>query len=337
MRVSFLVLLSLMMVIYSPAYSEETLAEPKFRKPPAFPEACFPEDDQTMDTQFVAVVYDVTKEGLPINVRVRESSNPCFESVSVAAVRNWKFEPRRVNGAAKLQTDLETVFKYRTEAPTTINTFDARPLKRVPPAYPDRCQGRASNRETVVVEFDVTEKGRTTNAKVIESTNSCLNKATLNAINKWRYSPKIDDGKPVMRRGVRTTFQFDLSNTGVPPEMELRGSIASKLNKARRLGAKDPVKALELLEQIEADHGDDFTAAESAAFHQVRGPIRIRLEDYEGALDDLRIARQRATSAETQEALDKTIIMLEAYLAQQASQNEANSTADDSSADQASP
>ena len=120
---------------------------------------------------------------------------------------------------ASFKPDLDAVSaaKPNFEAKVDIgNGFnpdrDAQPLVRIPPQYPDRCQGRSGERETVVVEFDVTPQGQTVNPRVIQSTNSCLNRAATRAVERWKYRPKIvDEGAAEPRFGVRTTFQFDLA------------------------------------------------------------------------------------------------------------------------------
>lgn len=87
---------------------------------------------------------------------------------------------------------------------------DAQPLVRIPPQYPQRCMGRANPVETVVLEFDVTPEGSVVNPEVIESTNSCLNRAALRAVQRWRYNPKIVDDVAQPRFGVRTAIDFTL-------------------------------------------------------------------------------------------------------------------------------
>lgn len=87
---------------------------------------------------------------------------------------------------------------------------DAQPLVRIPPQYPDRCQTRAGERETVVVEFDVTPDGTTTNIRVIDSTNSCFNREAQRSVERWKYQPKIVDNEPQWRRGVQQQITFEL-------------------------------------------------------------------------------------------------------------------------------
>ena len=89
---------------------------------------------------------------------------------------------------------------------------DAQPLVRIPPQYPERCMQRAQAKEQVVVEFDVTPEGTTTNPRVVESSNSCLNSAATKSVERWKYQPKIVDNKAEWRRGVQTVVTFELSD-----------------------------------------------------------------------------------------------------------------------------
>lgn len=87
---------------------------------------------------------------------------------------------------------------------------DAQPIVRIPPQYPQRCMARASELETVTVQFDVTPEGTVVNIEVVSSTNSCLNRAAARAVQRWRYNPKIVDGVAQPRFGVRTALDFAL-------------------------------------------------------------------------------------------------------------------------------
>ncbi|MFO7764461.1 MAG: energy transducer TonB [Wenzhouxiangellaceae bacterium] len=87
---------------------------------------------------------------------------------------------------------------------------DAQPLVRIPPQYPQRCMARADNLESVSVEFDVTPEGTVVNPRVLDSTNSCLNRAAMRAVERWRYNPKIVDGVAEPRLNVRTVIDFEL-------------------------------------------------------------------------------------------------------------------------------
>jgi len=89
---------------------------------------------------------------------------------------------------------------------------DAQPLVRIPPVYPERCMTRAKPKESVIVEFDVTPEGTTTNIRIADSTNSCLNSSAKRSVERWKYQPKIVENKAEWRRGVQTIVSFELSD-----------------------------------------------------------------------------------------------------------------------------
>ncbi len=88
---------------------------------------------------------------------------------------------------------------------------DAQPLVRIQDPYPERCQSRADAEERVVVEFDVTPDGQTTNIEVIDSTNSCFNRTVVRSVSRWKYQPKIVDNEAQWRRGVQTVLVYQLT------------------------------------------------------------------------------------------------------------------------------
>ena len=87
-----------------------------------------------------------------------------------------------------------------------------RVLKRVPPEYP-RLQKQKGVTGEVVVQFIVTKKGEIVEAEVVESTNPAFNKAALNAVRQWKFSPGIKGGQPVNVR-LRQPIEFNLTEAG---------------------------------------------------------------------------------------------------------------------------
>jgi TonB family protein len=186
---------------------------------------------------------------------------------------------------------------------------------RVPPQYPEKCLAAASDYEKVVVEIDVTADGAAENPRVIESTGRCFHAAAMASVEKWRYAPKLVDGVAVPRRGVQTQITFELGGSF---KDLMRPIVAQKLDKVRsRLVKKAPDHAAILadLDAIEADYGDGFRSLEMSAFYPLRAATRTEVKNYRGALDDLRIARQRVVEEKSADAIQKTIEQLEAYYA----------------------
>lgn len=302
------------------AWGEDVAAVPKVRRAPEYPAACRPTGDEDRNTENVFVMFEIDRNGETKNVRVREATNPCFNEVAIAAVRSWSYEPRRRDGQAIDQSDMEVMLSFRWEEPSELDDFDASPLSRVPPQYPEKCMRRAKNEEFVVVRFDVAADGATTNLSVAETSNKCLNNAALDAVSHWRYRPRIVGGKPVARLNVETKITFQLvSSLRRSPEFTMRPAVAKRLERAQKKlrFEKDPNEVLADLDELERLYGADFSRVELSTFHQLRGAARMQARDYRGALDDFRIVQASGVSdPETAEAVASLIVTLETALEQ---------------------
>ena len=84
----------------------------------------------------------------------------------------------------------------------------ARLIRSIGPVYPRRCERSAEALESVSLVFDVNANGRTTNPRVVSSTNSCFEDAAVAAIAKWRFDPRTVGGAPRPQTGVQATLNF---------------------------------------------------------------------------------------------------------------------------------
>ncbi|MEZ5891968.1 MAG: TonB family protein [Parvularculaceae bacterium] len=298
--------------------AEETPAIPIDRRPPAYPAECMAKADNETSRDYVILVLDIDKRGYVQNVRVRESSDPCFEAVAVATARDWQYEPRRVGNARAEQTDMEVTLTFILNSETLADDFDARPRVRVPPQYPAKCMRGADDSESVLVRFDVDELGETRNIEIVESTNKCLNASAIASVERWKYMPKTVEGQAVVRRGVETVLRFQLSSSLPNKEYQMRPRVERKLLRAQRL-SRDPQTADEadtVLDEIYAEYGQSFSQLELSAYHQIRAVVKINKKEYAAALDSLRIVHRLALAPEeTRKAIETTIYQLEAALA----------------------
>ncbi len=84
------------------------------------------------------------------------------------------------------------------------------PLVQVMPEYPPRAQQQRIE-GWVDIEFTISPVGTVEDARVIGSRPSIVfDRAALRAIRKWRYSPKIQDGVKIARRGQQARIRFEL-------------------------------------------------------------------------------------------------------------------------------
>lgn len=88
--------------------------------PPSYPVACLPSSGAEAKAERVTLAYTVNDKGRAVNVRVRESTNDCFNGPAVDSARLWQFEPRRVNGVAVRQDDVETTLTFVVNEPAAM-------------------------------------------------------------------------------------------------------------------------------------------------------------------------------------------------------------------------
>lgn len=92
------------------------------------------------------------------------------------------------------------------------------PIVKVPPEYPSTALSRGLEGFCTVV-YTVTETGTTRDPVPIESEcitkdgkpTSVFNRASVKAALKFKYKPKVVDGKPVEVPGVRNKFTYELA------------------------------------------------------------------------------------------------------------------------------
>ena len=87
---------------------------------------------------------------------------------------------------------------------------DYMPLVRVAPIYPRRAAQR-NIEGWVILELTVTETGAVRDPHVIAfEPSEIFNKAAINAALKFKYKPRVVNGKPIEVRGVRYKMTFQL-------------------------------------------------------------------------------------------------------------------------------
>lgn len=84
------------------------------------------------------------------------------------------------------------------------------PLVRVNAIYPERARQRGVE-GWVEVTFTISAAGTVKDPVVTAShPGNIFDRAALRAIRKWKYSPKVEDGVPVERPGVRVQMKFEM-------------------------------------------------------------------------------------------------------------------------------
>jgi protein TonB len=93
----------------------------------------------------------------------------------------------------------------------SVSDRDAQPLVRIEPQYPPRAAERGVE-GTCDVTFDVAPDGSPFNIRILQCDSSLFERASIRAVERWRYNPKIQDGVAVARTGVQTQFIFQLAD-----------------------------------------------------------------------------------------------------------------------------
>lgn len=89
---------------------------------------------------------------------------------------------------------------------------DATPLVRIEPEYPMRMRQRGIE-GAVGITFTIAKTGTVKDAVVdFSQPKGVFDKAALAAVRRWRYNPKIVDGKPVERPGQKVWFPFEMGD-----------------------------------------------------------------------------------------------------------------------------
>ena len=82
------------------------------------------------------------------------------------------------------------------------------PLVRMPPMFP----WNANESGHCEMVFDVDSKGVTNNIQAAYCSNSIFAKSSIEAVEKWKYAPKINNGQAVNIEGIETRITFKLSD-----------------------------------------------------------------------------------------------------------------------------
>ncbi len=89
-----------------------------------------------------------------------------------------------------------------------VSDRDAQPLVRIPPIMPPRAEKSGHCR----VRFDVSPEGAPFNVVTTYCTQKLFERATIKSVQKWKYNPKIVDGRQVARKGVENKVTYRLTD-----------------------------------------------------------------------------------------------------------------------------
>lgn len=90
----------------------------------------------------------------------------------------------------------------------TVSDRDVQPLVRISPIMPPAAETSGHCR----VSFNVSAEGTPYNVTVTYCTKSVFERATLKSVQKWKFNPKIVNGRPVAMRGVENKVSYRLTD-----------------------------------------------------------------------------------------------------------------------------
>ena len=167
------------------------------RKEPVYPE----EAKRAGAMGMVTLNATIDKEG-----RVREvhviSGHPMLQQAAVDAVREWRYRPTMLNGAA-VETETQIVLNFagdKSSPPAAAGAGDgsgfesAKLISRREPVY---AGGALKDTEcTVTFRATIGVDGRPSNIRAGDGAAECV-AAALEAVKQWMYRPARLNGKPV--------------------------------------------------------------------------------------------------------------------------------------------
>lgn len=116
--------------------------------------------------------------------------------------------------------EFDSEIKYTTFHPVksvgerAVLIFEGMPLAQVQPQpkYPARAIAK-SIEGYVDVKFDITKIGTTKNISVVRAQpEGIFDRAAVNAVKRWRYRPKMEEGKAVAFPGMVQRISFKMEN-----------------------------------------------------------------------------------------------------------------------------
>lgn len=104
--------------------------------------------------------------------------------------------------------EFETPKIDRQSFKIAVSDRDAQPLVRIPPIMPTRAEKSGHCK----VRFDVSPEGQPFNVQATYCTENVFKRASIKSVEKWKYNPKVVDGRNVARSGVESQITFRLTD-----------------------------------------------------------------------------------------------------------------------------
>lgn len=147
-------------------------------------------------------------QGRVKSAMVYKSKEPLLVEPTIAAVKQWIYEPLVIQGKPveavftvtvnyKLKEVIGGVIGGATGSDeAAVHAVPPKIIRKVKPVYPKEAR-EAGIQGTVVLEATTDEEGKVVKVKILKSESSLLNEAAVDALRQWKYEPIYKDGEPV--------------------------------------------------------------------------------------------------------------------------------------------
>ena len=183
-------------------------AAPIDRPMPAFPDAVGNIEG------LVKLHFTIDKTGHVINAVPFESTPPgIFDATAVAAMANWTYKPRIVDGQPVDQPDNAILIRFKPEADHPPIWVDPSPAYYPREAYDAKAEG------TVTVGFDLNELGMVSNVHALTATlPGVFDAEAVRNVQNRVYRPMTVNGIAVKAPSQTTSVDFKLANAKIAPK-----------------------------------------------------------------------------------------------------------------------
>lgn len=152
--------------------------------------------------------YDLTPEGETLFIRKRlmahealldnKGSRKDIERLIALDHLHKNEGPYLAAKLDKLVQNPDVVYERRAQA-----------LVRIPPRWSPEALGNGYSGHCML-EYDTGVTGKIQNIRVGYCTRDIFRQSSIEALSKWRYNPKIVDGKAVVRKNIETKIRYEM-------------------------------------------------------------------------------------------------------------------------------
>ncbi len=185
---TFALFVTMMAMISKEWQAQDKVATAKFEINPTV------EDIQVVERQTVIDQVKRVQTPPPPPQIERQQANQPSEPIATLQGAVPKFEPPKIK---------------RENFKITVSDRDAQPLFRAPPVVPPRFL-EGDNSGHCLVKFDVSPEGSPFNIVNTNCTSRLLERSTVKSVEKWKFAPKVVDGRPVSMTGVENRVVYKL-------------------------------------------------------------------------------------------------------------------------------